>query len=302
MVKGVPVGPELLNTGGADDPRHTRHMILSNLHTHCSYSDGKQDPEAIVEEAIRKGFHAIGFSSHAPVPFVTSWAMKEERAADYVKTISGLKDAYRDRIEIYLGMEIDYFADDDRDIFTRYPLDYTIGSVHFVTDGGNCARFAVDASKQGFDETLRLAFGGDIRRYVRAYYGMVDTMVNRHRPSIVGHFDLVKKFNRAGGYFREDDQWYADAVTPVLRSIAAQGLVVEINTSVRYRDLADEPYPSQWILKECRRLGIPVTVNSDAHRAAFLDGCFDEARTTMKDAGYTTQRILLGGKWTDVEI
>ena len=39
-------------------------MIRQNLHTHCTYCDGKNTLEEMVLAAIDKGFSSLGFSSH----------------------------------------------------------------------------------------------------------------------------------------------------------------------------------------------------------------------------------------------
>ena len=41
---------------------------LQNLHQHTTFCDGKNTPEEIVLEAIKKGFGAIGFSGHCHMP------------------------------------------------------------------------------------------------------------------------------------------------------------------------------------------------------------------------------------------
>ena len=43
-------------------------MMKTNYHTHTTWCDGKDTPEAVVVAAIDKGFDAIGFSSHAMLP------------------------------------------------------------------------------------------------------------------------------------------------------------------------------------------------------------------------------------------
>ena len=42
--------------------------MKANYHTHTTWCDGKDSPEAVVLAAIGKGFAAIGFSSHAMLP------------------------------------------------------------------------------------------------------------------------------------------------------------------------------------------------------------------------------------------
>ena len=84
-------------------------MSLFNLHTHSKYCDGKGDPEEYVISAIEKGFHTLGFSSHAPVPFKNNFAVEDDdRLIDYCERIRGLQRKYNDRISICCALEIDY--------------------------------------------------------------------------------------------------------------------------------------------------------------------------------------------------
>jgi histidinol-phosphatase (PHP family) len=53
-------------------------MSWTNYHSHCHYCDGKYEPEKYIESALQQGLLAYGFSSHTPLPFETTWAMKDE--------------------------------------------------------------------------------------------------------------------------------------------------------------------------------------------------------------------------------
>ncbi|HIZ55853.1 MAG TPA: hypothetical protein H9671_06570, partial [Firmicutes bacterium] len=57
--------------------------FLSNLHTHSCFSDGRDTPEEIVREALRKGFISLGFSDHSPTPYFSDCNMPEERTEAY---------------------------------------------------------------------------------------------------------------------------------------------------------------------------------------------------------------------------
>ena len=83
-------------------------MKRFNHHTHSYFCDGSSVPEEYAEEAIRLGFDTLGFSSHAPVPFDNTFALKEERRPEYQKAIRELQKRYADRLEIYMGLEIDF--------------------------------------------------------------------------------------------------------------------------------------------------------------------------------------------------
>ena len=58
--------------------------------------------------------------------------MKDARVEDYLKTIGVLKVEYKDKIEIYTGLEVDFIKNDTRKIFEKYKVDYTIGAVNLL--------------------------------------------------------------------------------------------------------------------------------------------------------------------------
>lgn len=126
-------------------------MQYFNLHTHSRFCDGKEEPETYVKQAIDLGFHTLGFSSHAPVPFENTFALKEEQMNDYFSTIMNLKEKFRDQIKLLLALEIDYIPEITRsfdDFRKAGNLDYTIGGVHLVREPGIEALWFIDGSKQ----------------------------------------------------------------------------------------------------------------------------------------------------------
>ena len=78
-------------------------MELANYHTHCYLCDGEGEPEQYVEEAIKKGFIALGFSSHAPIPIPNDWTLRQSTLSTYKNRIEKLKRVYKNRIQIYFA-------------------------------------------------------------------------------------------------------------------------------------------------------------------------------------------------------
>ena len=85
-----------------------RNGNLTNYHSHSLYCDGRAGMEDFVRFAISEGFTSYGFSSHAPLPFSTAWAMEWDRMDDYLAEFHRMKKKYARKIELYLGLEIDY--------------------------------------------------------------------------------------------------------------------------------------------------------------------------------------------------
>lgn len=108
---------------------------LTNYHSHCLYCDGRANMEDFIRFAISEGFTSYGISSHAPLPFSTAWTMEWDRMDDYLSEFSRLKKKYADKIELAIGLEIDYLNEESNPslpCFQKLSLDYRIGSVHML--------------------------------------------------------------------------------------------------------------------------------------------------------------------------
>ncbi|NLX76899.1 MAG: histidinol-phosphatase HisJ [Clostridiaceae bacterium] len=273
--------------------------MLATYHTHSSFCDGAMMPEDYVQAAIRKGFSAIGFTSHAPFFFDTGWTMKSEKLSEYIGTIKELKEKYKNRIQIYTGLETDFYPD-SRD-FRDYPgIDYTIGSVHFIYDEKNDRYLTVDGPPDEFRELLGSVFGGNARALVETYYNQLVEMIRTQPPDIAGHLDVIKKNNAGNEYFDETEIWYRNKVEEVLCIIREKNITVEINTGGISRGYTAEMYPSEWILKLIREMDIPVVLNSDAHHPDWIDSYYSEALKILKRLGFSHQRVLYNGRWQNV--
>ncbi len=278
-------------------------MNYFNLHTHSNFCDGKEDPEAYVLQAIARGFHTLGFSSHAPVPFKNSFAIKDENELrNYCFRIRELKEKYRDRISIYLGLELDYIegiCGDFTGMKRKWGLDYTIGSVHLVRNNSAEGLWFIDGPRvESYDEGLQKVFSGDVKRAISAYYEQVNTMIISQQPDILGHFDKIKMHNKER-YFREDEPWYRDLVMDLLETISRAGVIVEVNTRGIYKKRCNDLYPGAWVLKEMKEMGIPITLSADAHHPSEIDSYYAEAVEILKGIGYKSVVCFNDRTWSE---
>jgi len=272
--------------------------IVANYHCHSRFDDGHGELEEYVQAALRKGLHTLGFAGHAPVPFACDWTIPSPLLPEYLDTAHRLQNAYRDRIELLVGLEVDYIPGiiaPTAAWIRALNLDFTVGSVHFIGRLANGELWGVDGPPEELERGVAESFGGDIRRAVEEYYRRLTAMVGTAPPDIIGHFDVVKKNNLGDRYFPEDTPWYRTAVSQTLEAVAASPCILEINTGGIVRGTSGALYPSEWILVECLKRGIPVMINSDAHRPDQLDGYYGEAVTILKEIGFR-ELTQIGGE------
>ena len=252
--------------------------MKTNYHTHTTWCDGKDSPRKIIQAAVAKDFDVIGFSSHAMLPESdTDWVLTPEKAPRYAREVRLLADEYRGQIKVLCGVEADYVpggANPDRATYAAISPDYIIGSVHFVLapDG---TRVEVDHSPDLLADGIRDHFGGDAAAYVRAYYAQVRDMVAAFDFDVVGHLDLVRKFNAKHPYFDEKAGWYREELVKTADAVAASGKLAEVNTGAISRGWLNDAYPSPEFRQLLRERGVRFVLNSDAHAADAIDCAFD---------------------------
>lgn len=274
----------------------------SNYHSHSLYCDGRAGMEDFVRFAVSRGFTSYGFSSHAPLPFPTAWTMEWDRMDDYLAEFRRLKEKYAGRIELYLGLEIDYLNEESHPAIERFrllPLDYRIGSVHLLYDDeGRVVDADLPADK--FRQMVDRHFHGDVERVVRLYYERSRRMVELGGFDIVGHADKVH-YNAAccrPGIL--DEPWYDRLVRDYFAEIARRGYQMEINTKA-YEELGVF-YPDVRYFPLLRELGVRVQVNSDAHYPERIASGMSEAFRALRRAGFMSVMQLQAGRWVEREI
>ena len=189
----------------------------------------------------------------------------------YFFAVQQLKEDYRDRIAIKVGLEIDYTPaamPAIQETLSHFSFDVIAGAVHFLGNQNIVSR------KSDWPHGI-----GDPDEIYSQYYDTMLNMLDENFLDVVCHLDLIKKF------LRKPRRSFADKIKEVLVKIKATQRVVEVNTG-GYEHPVAEPYPSESILRQCRALDIPITLGSDAHRPDQLMRCYGQAKKAISAAGY----------------
>ena len=239
--------------------------MLRDLHTHTVFSDGKNSPEEMVISAIEKGLCEIGISDHSYTDFDTSYCIKKEKISEYKAEILRLKSKYSVKISVLCGIEQDYFSSEPTDGY-----DYVIGSVHYIFKNGEYV--PMDESPLILKNAAEKFFNGDIYALAEEYFKTVSDVVRKTNADIIGHFDLITKFNEIAPLFDEKNPRYIKARNNALDELLKTGKPFEINTGAISRGYRTTPYPSAEAIEYIKKKGGKFILSSDAHSTETL--CF----------------------------
>ncbi len=265
--------------------------MLTNYHTHSTFCDGINTPEQMVLSAIEKGFSVLGFSGHGFTDFDLRYCMKDTEG--YIAEIRRLKEKYEGKIEILLGIEEDMHCFVERE---RY--DYIIGSSHYSFLGDKF--FDIDGSPEATTKGVE-AWGNPLA-YAEDYFKTFCDYIKRRKPDVVGHFDLLTKFDdvRGGGFGAMPE--YRALAKKYAAAAAKADCIFEINTGAISRGWCKAPYPSRDILEVLKAADAKIMLNSDCHHADALDCNFAESKAMLRDIGFKELYYLSGGKWQSCAI
>ena len=261
--------------------------MISNYHTHTTFCDGKNTPEEIVLYAIEKGCLSIGFSGHGHTPFDLRYCMKDTNG--YIREISRLKDKYSEKIEIYCGAEEDAFSPVNRE---RY--DYIIGSSHYFNINNNY--YPIDSGYDYFKKCLE-AFDYDIVKLSETYYRTFVSYINERKPDIVGHFDLITKFDEIDKQRFLNNSQYLKIAQKYIKKAAQADVIFEANTGAMSRGFRKTPYLAGNLLHILKTQGGKVILSSDCHSVETLNYYFDEMEYILRDIGFNYVYELCKGEF-----
>ena len=264
---------------------------------HSTWDDGKCSVEEMIAASRNAGLTSVGLSVHSPMPFENCWECPKERLGDYMAEVRKMQQKYAGEISVYLGIEWDVTAQD----LDLSAFDYVIGSVHEIPVPGGGTRSA-DANPETTAAYISECFGGDADAAAEAYFAELSKVANKPEVDIVGHFDLLTKFDETHHFFDENSPRYQAAARAAMRELVGAGKIFEVNTGAISRGYRTTPYPStQWLKLLCE-MGGKVTVSADAHHTSGVTCAFDLAEKMVRDAGFSEIWVLNGKEFVPVRI
>ncbi len=224
-------------------------------------------------QAIKLDIPEIGFSEHWDLgPYKKMPRFLQPEA--YYAELERLRGLFTDQLIIRAGIEIaepNLYPGETNEILIRIPIDYVLGSVHFV------------GKDSIFDENYFRTYSA--YEVYNSYFAELDKMVRTANIDIVTHFDFPARTGKPIlGY---DPFLYEDVIHAILRQVIERGLTLDINT-IGLRKAARILMPDPLILNWHAEMGGQrITFGSDAHDSSHIGLHFDKALATVHDAGIT---------------
>ena len=172
------------------------------------------------------------------------------------------------------GVEYDAYSTE-----STAPFDYAIGSAHYLKVGEKY--YPIDCSEEGFRTLVKEGFGGDYYAAAEAYFSLMSAYADRADISVIGHFDLIAKYNEGNALFDETHPRYLSAAKKAADRLLAAGKTFEINTGAIARGYRSVPYPTPAILAYLKERGARFVLSGDAHAPENVGFAFDDYRDLL---------------------
>jgi histidinol-phosphatase (PHP family) len=264
-----------------------------HTHTHyCLHASGEH-AEEYVQKAIEEGFTVYSFTEHLPFSesFMQKFPYPEEVKKGlgflnddldgYFREMLALKKKYKDKIQLLVGLEIDYLPGEHdflRFMLKEYGpfLEDGLLSVHIIE--GHKGSRCVDMTPADFTEGL-LDYYSTYEKVQLAYYQTIKEALlvdlGPYKPKRISHFTLCHKFQH---YFEQAGKVSNNikkTVVDLLAYMKEHGYSLDVNMAGLFKEYCREPYPTPWIIQGARQLKIPLVYGSDAHAVEDVGRAYD---------------------------
>lgn len=245
-------------------------MIDTHIHSYFS-ADSETDPQSYIIKAIDMGLKVLTFTDHYDLDYHEGMCMHFQLES-YFNELIKLKEAYKDKIKILIGIEVgmqSHISEKIKNSIKDYPFDYIIGSTHLI---------------RGQDPYFRKLFpkGTSKEDALNEYFDTMYSNLNSYSFfDSMGHIDYLKRyteFDDNGIYYNE----YKEKIDLILKHLIENEKALELNTS------GIDEYPFDFkIIKRFKELGGKyITLGSDSHNQNQLCRHFDFCIEQIKLCGF----------------
>lgn len=247
--------------------------MIADCHMHTNFStDSETRMEEQVEQAIRLGMEHICITDHMDMDYPGGeFQLDTDR---YVSRVLELKETYKDRIDISLGVEVGlqkHLKDRLNQYIDRYPFEFVIGSMHLIY--GEDPYYGKIFDRVGDEEAYR--------EYFRA---TLEVLEDAPAIQTLGHLDYVVRYGK-----KKDQEYscekYSHEIDAILKCLIEKDIALEVNTAGLRMLSFTNPHPD--VIRRYRVLGgEKITIGSDGHTPDVLGYGFGQVPELLKSCGF----------------
>lgn len=276
-------------------------MVLS-FHSHsgqfCHHGHGTL--ESVINKAIELKYIALGLSEHLPRETQLQLYPEElelnlipkdldNQFKNYLLAAKSLKKSNQDII-LLVGAETEFIDDSSIKICNLYrpELDYIVGSVHHVN------QIPIDFDEKMYLQALESS--GSIEKLYEDYYDTQFEMLNKLKPEVIGHFDLIRIFNKNRNF--KVNEVIFNKIKRNVDFIASYNGLVEINSRALKKGILT-PYPDKFIIEYMKSKNIRFTLSDDSHGPKDIALYYKELNQYLHDMNINDIYYLISKELTD---
>ncbi|MDO8570316.1 MAG: histidinol-phosphatase [Candidatus Daviesbacteria bacterium] len=271
--------------------------MIFDSHVHTHYSHGDSEVYRVILGAIKKNIQGVGFSEHFHYNYFsdTGWptingnevkGTVSENFQLYYTAAQKAKEEFKDKINILVGVEIDFLPGINKKIKAAieekvfkgksstdqkkgYEFDFIMGSTHFL---GQPLKYFTDYKTQGEDWLIN------------EYFNSIEEAIKSKLFDIIAHPELIKY------YIDKKFSDYRQRIETIVKLLAEYQVAVDVNTDYLldpnvHTVEVSRMNPGVEMIKLCLKNNIPLVLGSDAHRPEKIALNFEQTIFFLKKLG-----------------
>ncbi len=218
--------------------------------------------EEYVQSGIAAGLQEICFLEHMEAGvnyFETTWLTEEDFDVYFLEG-ERLREKYKEKILVCLGVEVGYSPDHKDELLRRLAKrqwDQVGVSYHFMTNPNGKYHLNLVSRKE---ENTRAINQAGCQKVLSDYFETLTEAVETLPGTVLCHLDAALRFQPGISI----DHTYLPQIKTLLAAVKDNRMALEINTSGF--TIRGAQFPADFIIQEAVRLGIPLQAGSDAHK------------------------------------
>ncbi len=268
-------------------------MIKSDFHSHTSFSGDCETPiEDQINKGIELGLEHFCITDHLDLDYPSEYGYFDLDMEPYVNKVLSMKDKYKDRINIYLGVEFGLTPEEKTarrydGLANMYPFDFILGSTHIV-----------DRKDPYFPDYWE---GKDSQQEIVKYFDTILANIKTYNNyDSLGHLDYIIRYANIADDPRRNQELlfdnfeykeYEEVLDEILSHLIRNDKSLEVNTA-GYKYGMGSPNPGYSVLKRYKEMGGKlITIGSDGHKPEHLAYDFNKVRDLLLAVGYENHVI-----------